>query len=78
MSHKSGPFIAFSDGAWRVVRGRKHGPSGAYPNGEDLDKVAQEDPGYLKWVFNEVGPTLPDDSFYALDDVVIKYKILES
>lgn len=70
-------FVAFSDGAWRIVKGRKHGPCSVYPCGKDLEKVAQEDPGYLKWVFKEVGPTLPDEAFYALDDCVIKYRILE-
>lgn len=76
MKEKSVPFIAFSDGAWRVTRGRKHGPCIAYPNGKDLEKIAQEDPTYLRWVFKEVGPTLSDDAFYALDDCVIKYNIL--
>ena len=42
----------------------KHGKH----KGETLDEVASEDPGYLKWVFNEASSDLTDELFSALED----------
>lgn len=54
-----------------ILRGNKHG-------GEPLEKVASEDPDYLRWLRKWVaqGKTyLSDQEFYALDDVMVKHQI---
>lgn len=50
------------DGTFRFTRG-KH-------DGETLEEVADSDPSYLKWVFNEASERLSDEAFHALEDVM--------
>ena len=55
------------NGQW-MINGAKH-------RMESLDKVAQTDPGYLWWAWHNVGPTMDDETFYALVDTMERYKI---
>ena len=68
---RSKPRITFSDGV-RIARGK-------FAN-EPLDKVAQEDPSYLKWMRRAAKDgdiRLADEEFYALVDAMAKYNIPE-
>jgi hypothetical protein len=51
-----------------VVGGTKH-------RGKLLEKVAQEDPEYLKWMYCKASEGLTQDAFYALDDALRKFGI---
>lgn len=59
--------LTYQNGEW-IFGGTKH-------SGHALEKVAQEDPGYLFWAWNKVGPTMDDKTFYALVDMMDKHKI---
>ena len=38
--------------------------------GKNLDEVAVKDPTYMTWVYNKAALDLPDELFYALQDVL--------
>lgn len=58
--------IEKKDGEW-VFGAGKH-------QGKTLTEVAEESPGYLQWVHENV-TKMPDDAFYALEDVMEEYDI---
>jgi hypothetical protein len=55
------------NGLW-MINGSKH-------RMETLEKVAQTDPSYIWWVWHKVGPSLSDEAFFAVEDIMDKYKI---
>lgn len=55
------------DGEWVFSKG-KH-------EGETLDEVANEDPGYLRWAHSKASDDLSDEAYYALEDVMEKNDI---
>lgn len=55
------------DGEWKFAFG-KH-------EGKTLEEVAEESPGYLRWVYNEASENLEDDAFHALEDVCGEHDI---
>lgn len=55
--------IVWRDGQLIVV-GKKH-------NGKTLSTVADEDIGYLKFIFRKATEELPDDVCFALHDALI-------
>ena len=60
--------IVYKDGSeWRV-RGSKH-------EGETLQQVAKDDPTYLRWMYKKASEDLSDEAFYALEDVMKKFRI---
>jgi hypothetical protein len=38
--------------------------------GESLEKVAEADPGYLRWLYKNASEDLPQDVFHKLQDVM--------
>jgi hypothetical protein len=42
---------------------------------ETLEQVAEDDPSYIKWVFNNASEDLPTEVHHALEDVMEKNNI---
>ncbi len=59
--------LKYENGQW-TFGGTKH-------SGHSLEKVAQEDPDYLFWAWNKIGPTMDDKTYYTLVDTMEKFKI---
>jgi hypothetical protein len=55
------------EGQW-IIFGKKH-------RGKSLLEVALRDPEYLQWLHRERFEDMDDETFYALEDVMVEYKI---
>ncbi len=55
------------DGRWELG-GNKH-------SGELLETVAEEDPGYLKWMFRKASDGLSKEAFDALETTLDEHDI---
>jgi broad specificity phosphatase PhoE len=43
--------------------------------GKTIEEVAEEDPGYLRWVHDKATDDLSDEAFYELEDTMEKFNI---
>jgi hypothetical protein len=56
-----------ADDSWAFIHG-KH-------QGKTLEEVAEEDPGYLSWMYAKASDDLSKEAFYALEDVMGEHDI---
>jgi hypothetical protein len=49
--------------------------NGSKHRGKTLAEVAKTDPGYIWWIWHKIGPSMADETYYAVEDAMYKNSI---